>query len=102
MIIVSGSFRLPADKIADARGPMKAVIETTRGEVGNLAYGYAADVLDPTLFRLTEIWTDAASAQRHLGTAHLGAFLQKMMALGVSDIDLTQHEITRSAPLALG
>lgn len=102
MLIVTGSFRLPQERIEAARQPIRAVIETTRREEGNVVYAYAQDVLDPTLFRITEIWRDRSASERHLTAAHLGAFLGAMMELGVSDIELTEHIVTSSVQLSLG
>ena len=81
MIVLTGTIRMPADKLDQARPLMKAVIEATRKEEGCLFYSFGADVLDAGLIVIAEAWREANAA------------------LGVTDRQLTVYEAVSSKPL---
>jgi quinol monooxygenase YgiN len=99
MIVLTGTVRIPADKLDQARPLMKAVIEATRREDGCLFYSFGEDVLDPGLIVVAEAWRDEASLGGHLGSAHFAAWRDAGAALGVSDRKLTVYEAVSSKPL---
>ena len=55
-VVVVGQFRLPPERMDEARGAMRKVMEATRAEDGCIEYNYAEDVLDPGLIRVSEVW----------------------------------------------
>ncbi len=69
MLIITGTFRVPADAIERARPAMTAMLRASRAEAGCLLYAYSQDLLDPGLFHVNERWTNAgalqAPARRH-------------------------------------
>jgi quinol monooxygenase YgiN len=93
MILISGTFRLPAESIAKARAAMGAVIEATRGEAGCIEYAYAQDVLDPGLIHINERWESRAHLDAHMKTAHFAMWRQEGAALGVADRNLALYEV---------
>jgi quinol monooxygenase YgiN len=99
MIVLTGTVRIPADKLDQARPLMKAVIEATRKEDGCLFYSFGEDVLDPGKIVVAEAWRDEASLGAHLGSAHFHAWRDAGAALGVSDRQLTVYEAVSSKPL---
>ena len=99
MIVLTGTVRIPADKLDQARPLMKAVIEATRREDGCLFYSFGEDVLDPGLIVVAEAWRDEACLGGHLGSAHFAAWREAGAALGVSDRKLTVYEAVSSKPL---
>jgi quinol monooxygenase YgiN len=54
MIVVSGRFRLPPERIAEARPHMVKVIAASCAEPGCCVYSYAEAVDEPGLFRVYE------------------------------------------------
>ena len=84
MIIVEGHARLGAGDIERLKDAMRTQIETTRAEPGCLHYSYAADVLDPNILRISELWTDQAAIDAHFKSAHMAAFNR---ALGTATIE---------------
>ncbi len=54
MIMLTGTFRLPADGLARALPAMSAMVAASRAEPGCIAYAYAQDLLDPTLIHVVE------------------------------------------------
>ena len=99
MIVLTGTIRIPADKLDQARPLMKAVIEETRREDGCLFYSFGEDVLDPGKIVVAEAWRDEACLGAHLGSAHFAAWRDAGAALGVADRQLTVYEAVSSKPL---
>jgi quinol monooxygenase YgiN len=99
MIVLTGTIRIPADKLDQARPLMKTVIEETRREDGCLFYSFGEDVLDPGLIVVAEAWRDETSLGAHLGSAHFAAWRDAGATLGVSDRQLTVYEAVSSKPL---
>lgn len=99
MILVIGTFRLPASSF-EAAGPLMAsVIAATRAEDGCLTYAYARDVLDAGLVHVTEKWRDRAALEAHFQTPHMAALLEGLKALAVSDFDFRTFESDEGTPL---
>jgi quinol monooxygenase YgiN len=99
MIVLTGTVRIPADKLDQARPLMKAVIEATRQEDGCLFYSFGEDVLDPGLIVIAEAWRDEACLGAHLGSGHFADWREAGAALGVADRKLTVYEAVSSKPL---
>lgn len=99
MIVLTGTIRIPADKLDQARSLMKAVIEETRKEDGCLFYTFGEDVLDPGKIVVAEAWRDEAALGSHLSSPHFHAWRDAGAALGVSDRQLTVYEAVSSKPL---
>ena len=47
MLLVTGTFRLPADRLVGAREAMQAMVSASRAEAGCLRYAYDQDLFDP-------------------------------------------------------
>jgi quinol monooxygenase YgiN len=99
MIVLTGTVRIPVDKLDQARPLMQAVIEATRREDGCLSYSFGEDVLDPGLIVIAEAWRDEACLGAHIGSAHFAAWREAGAALGVADRRLTVYEAVSSRPL---
>ena len=69
MIMVTGTFRLPADRLARALPAMSAMMAASRAEPGCIAYAYAQDLLDPALIHVVERWRDRAALAAHFAAA---------------------------------
>lgn len=99
MILVAGHFRLPAERLAEARPMMRRVIEETRREAGCLAYSYAEDVLEPGLIRVSEAWESAEALAAHFATPHMRRWQEERAPLGLSDRDIVRYEVTSAERL---
>jgi quinol monooxygenase YgiN len=99
MIVITGTIRIPADKLDAARPALRTLIEETRKEDGCLQYSFGEDVLDPGLLVGAEVWRDGAALGAHLATPHFAAWRESSAAFGVSDVDLTVYEAVSSKPL---
>ena len=99
MIVITGTIRIPADKLDEARPALRALIEETRKEDGCLQYSFGQDLLDPGLLVAAEAWRDGAALGAHLATPHFAAWREIGAEFGVSDVKLTVYEAVSSKPL---
>lgn len=98
MVIVIGQFRIPVENIETALPMMRKVIEATRQEVGCIAYSYARDLADPTLFRVSETWESEDHLAAHLVTAHMQEWITERAGLGLSDRDIVRYDVGSAVP----
>jgi quinol monooxygenase YgiN len=99
MIPVSGRFRLPPERIAEARPAMAKVIAASLAEPGCRAYSYAEDVTDPGLFRVHEEWDSREALDAHFATAHMREWQEVRETLGFHDRDVSAYEVASETPL---
>ncbi len=99
MIVLTGTIRIPADKLDQARPPMKAGNEETRKEEGCLFYSFGEDVTEPGLIVIAEAWRDEAALGGHLNSAHFAAWRDANPGLEITDRQLTVYEVVSSRPL---
>jgi quinol monooxygenase YgiN len=98
MLLILGSFRLPAENVALARPIMRRMIEASRAEDGCIAYAYAQDVLDPGLIRVHEVWRDQTALDRHFTTPHILEWRATWPQLRIHDRNLTRHALASGEP----
>ena len=99
MIVVVGQFRVPPERMAEARPIMRKVMEATRAEAGCIEYNYAEDVLDPGLIRVSEVWESREQLAAHMQTAHMATWQQERAGLGLSGRAITVYEAGAGTPL---
>ncbi|MCP5397358.1 MAG: antibiotic biosynthesis monooxygenase [Sphingomonadaceae bacterium] len=99
MIVVTGSFRLPAENLDAAIPAMKRVIAASLEERGCLAYAYSVDIVDPGLIRVTEAWANGETLAQHFNTPHMQTWQQEREALGMTDRTITMHAVKHSTDL---
>jgi quinol monooxygenase YgiN len=93
MIAVLGNFRFPLETADEARPLMQAVIASTLAEPGCRAYSYAEDVVEPGLFRVTEIWDSREALAAHFATPHMKCWVDERERLGFHDRAIAVHEL---------
>jgi len=91
MLLIVGTFRLPADAVVTAKGAMEAMMTASRAEDGCFEYGYAEDVLEAGLFHVTERWRDRAALDAHFQTRHMAEWRAAGQALGLADRALSLY-----------
>jgi quinol monooxygenase YgiN len=99
MIIVLGTVRVPPENLARARPHMAAMVEASRAEDGCEHYAYAEDLFDPGLIRVSEVWRDQATLDRHVTSSHIAAWRAAWPELGLHDRRLTAYEAGSSRPV---
>jgi quinol monooxygenase YgiN len=98
MLLIIGTIRLPSENLAEARPAMRHMVAQSLAEDGCEIYAYAEDVLEPGLIRVTEIWRDQASLDRHFATAHIAQWRLSWPALGIRDRKLDVYEVSAPRP----
>jgi quinol monooxygenase YgiN len=93
MILVSGHFRLPAERIEEARAAMAKVIAASLAEPGCRAYSYAEDVREPGLFRVHEKWDSRAALEAHFTTVHMREWQQVRETMGFHDRAVVAYDV---------
>ena len=99
MILVSGRFRLPPERIAEARRAMAKVIAASLAEPGCLAYAYAEDVTEPGLFRVHEEWGSLEALRAHFAMPHMKEWQAVREPLGFHDREVKAQEVREAIPL---
>jgi len=83
-VVVVGRFRMPVERMEQARPLMHKVMEATRAEPGCIEYNYAEDVIDPGLIRVSEVWETREHLAAHLKTTHMAIWGEERTALGLT------------------
>ncbi len=92
-LVIAGTIRVPADRLAAFRPHMLAMLEASRAEDGCVQYSYAEDVAEPGLIRVFEAWRDQAALDAHFAKPHLAAWRAAWPEFGVSDRRLIAYEV---------
>lgn len=98
MLLITGTIRLPPERLDDARPAMRTMIESSRAEPGCLEYSYAEDVLDPGLLHITELWDTRTHLQAHFRSDHIAAWRSHWGDLSISERNLRLYEVGESEP----
>jgi quinol monooxygenase YgiN len=99
MIRVSGRFRLPLERIEEARPAMAAVIAASLAEPGCRAYAYAEDVIESGLFHVHEEWDSREALEAHFATPHMREWQAAREAVGFHDREVSAFEVGSETPL---
>lgn len=99
MLLIVGTIRLPAGKLADALPVMEAMTLASRAEPGCIEYGYAQDVLEPGLMHVKELWTDRAALEQHFASPHIAVWRAAWPDLGIHDRQLRIYEVGDPLPI---
>ena len=94
MLLIVGTFRLPATGLNAARPVMRRMVDASRREEGYIDYGYAEDLFDPGLIHVKELWTTQAALDRHFASAHIAEWREAWPALGIGDRQLRVYDVT--------
>lgn len=99
LVLVVGHFRLPPERLDEARPMMRRVIDATRREPGCLSYSYAEDVADPGLIRVSEAWESREALAAHFATPHMRQWQEERAGLGLYDRDITRYDVAGTEKL---
>jgi quinol monooxygenase YgiN len=98
MLLITGTFRLPPERLVEARPIMERMIKASREEPGCIDYSYAEDILDAGLVRVMEVWRDRPSLQAHLASQHIAHWRSAWPALGIGERQLLLYEADEPSP----
>ena len=92
MLVIIGTIRLPAEKLADAKPAMQRMISGSRAGPGCIDYSYAQDVLDAGLVHVTEVWSNRAALDAHFRSPHIADWRASWATLGIGERKLMLYE----------
>jgi quinol monooxygenase YgiN len=93
MIAVVGSFRLPVERLPEAREALSRIIEASRAEPGCIDYAYAEDVLEPGLIRVSEAWETREALAEHFEALHMKQWQRERTGLGMTGREMRAYTI---------
>ena len=94
MIMIESSFRTTPENREQVIEAVKGRMWETRQEKGWLTYRFTADLEDPLVFHMLELWEDEAAFKEHLkvpATLEFGPALDK--------ISQNIHSAVRAGPM---
>ena len=65
-IAVIGTLRIAPEKVQELMPHLRTLIEASRLHDGCIAYDVAEDCFEPGVLRISEIWDDRESLERHI------------------------------------
>ncbi len=99
MLIVSGVITFDPARQGDLVALVEPLVKATLAEEGNITYGFWLDSTDPGRTRVYEEWESTEAMNEHMGTAHMATFLEGMGTIGVTGVEIIQHEVATSSKL---
>ena len=98
-VAVLGTFRFPPANIPAVLPHLKALVDATRAHDGCIAYDIAIDPFDPGLIRMSELWPDHASLERHLQAPHIEPWRKAVVEHGMIEREFMVYDVTNGKPL---
>jgi quinol monooxygenase YgiN len=98
-VAVLGTFRFPPGKITEVLPHLKALVDATHRMDGCIAYDIAVDPFDPGLIRMSELWPDHESLERHLQAPHIEPWRKAVVECGLIAREFTVFDVTNAKPL---
>ena len=93
MIAVIGQVRFPADAPPTLAEAMRRVIDASRAEAGCLLYAYGADLAEPGLYRVSELWESREALDAHFAAPHMRQWQEEREALGMIEREMWVYEV---------
>lgn len=82
MILIDVALATTAEQRDRCAAALTKQMQVSRVEPGCLVYRFTADLEDPLVFRLFELWEDEAALGQHMKTPDFAAFVAGMPEYG--------------------
>lgn len=99
MIIIAGKISLDPAKKAEATEAAIEMMHATHAEDGNVEYAFTWDLIEDGVLRVIEQWESQEALDRHFKEPHMATFTGRIGACGMTGMEVTKHEISRSGPV---
>jgi len=94
VILIEFSLATTEDQRAACVAALTKQMQISRVEAGCLTYRFTADLEDPLVFHLMELWQDQAALAEHMKTEAFAAFVALM-----PNLFQPRASVARSGPL---
>lgn len=98
-VAVLGTLRFPKERIAELLPHLKTFVEETRRKDGCLFFDVAEDAFEPGLIRVSELWPDKESLERHLKAPHVDPWRAAARSCGLGERSFTAYSVSGSWPM---
>lgn len=75
MIVIRATMRIKQNMDEPARSAFGELMKASQTEEGCIAYSFTADIVEPGLIHVTEIWETKAALHAHFATDAFGKFM---------------------------
>jgi len=99
VLIIAGSFRVAPPQRDAAIAAAREMMTETHKEKGCHAYVFSADLADPTLVHLFELWESAEHLHAHFVTPHMARFQAAIGTIKPRDFSVKRYEISSVGPV---
>ncbi|KZE68999.1 monooxygenase [Fictibacillus phosphorivorans] len=88
MIIIHAGLTVQKEKEAAFLAEVKALVEASRAESGNIQYDLMKDTEKESTFLMVEVWESQEAVQKHNTSEHFVAFGQKAQSFMAAPTDV--------------
>jgi quinol monooxygenase YgiN len=99
MIIVAGTSPIHADQQEEAIKEGISMAAASQAEDGCIAYRVTADLSEPSVFHIMEVWKDEAALQHHFATPHFLAFARFLSTALDGEGVFRKYQVSSEGPL---
>lgn len=99
VIVIAGHLRVKPERRDEWMEAALAMSRASQAEDGCVTYRFYADLEDPNLILLFEVWESEAALEAHFKTDHIAEYRSKIADLVAAPSKLTRYEVSSSQPL---
>lgn len=99
MIVISGTVAINPALREKAVEVVLAMSKASEAEDGCITYRFYADLEDPNLFRLFEVWEREDALAAHFETAHMATFRKELPELVAGPMDMKRYDVEKMSDL---
>jgi len=99
VIVVHSEVPVKPDRREEARELLEAMAVRSRAEDGVVDYRVTTDLEEPDMFRILELYEDAAAFESHESSDHLERFAADMAPCLYGTAELTRFTVTSTETL---
>jgi quinol monooxygenase YgiN len=99
MIIIAGTVRIHLAHRAEAITRAVTVCDASEREPGCRRYQITADLVDPALFHVFELWETEEALTAHFTTEHLHEFQRHLPRLVEGPLQIQRFDVTGATTL---
>ena len=99
MVVVAGSVRIDPTARNELIATAIDVVRELRKQVGCTYVALSADLEDPSVLHLIQIWESQAALTASIGSPHIDAVRDHAGKIGVREMALLKYDVASVGPL---